>query len=76
MHTQAQIIERLIRAIPHTHQITDLDIDTEGSCVRFKWRGTHFRVTGNLDVDELEGSCLIGSDKAILLRQCLRMAGV
>lgn len=74
MHTQAQIIELLINALPYPNQIKDIDMSSEAEAVRFTWRGIRYRVDGKLNTDEVDKGCLVGSDLAILLRQCLNQS--
>lgn len=75
MHTQAQIIELLISALPYPDQIKDIDFPSHSGIVRFSWRGFRFSVTGELYVNEVDNEgCLIGSGLAILLRQCLNQS--
>lgn len=74
MHSQAQIIELLINAIPYANQVKDIDLSSEAKSVRFTWRGNSFRVDDNLGVHEVQDGFLSGSDLAILFRQCLNQA--
>lgn len=74
MLTHSKIIELLIKALPYPDQIKDIDISSESGAVRFTWRGNRFRVDGELYTNEANEGFLIGSDLAILLRQCLNQS--
>lgn len=65
------IIEMLIRALPYPEQMTGIEVAE--NAVEFTWRTRRYRVTKALGVDEVGDGVLIGSDRAILLRQCLQL---
>lgn len=69
-----KIIELLVRAIPYPHQIGHILIGEKD--VRFDWRGARYRVDENGHVEEVQGGLLAGSDRAILMQQCIAMAEV
>jgi hypothetical protein len=70
--TPAQILEVVLRAIPFPNQVRDLDLAREPDALRFTWRGTRFRVSDTLHVEESDGRFLSGSDLATLLGALLR----
>lgn len=72
--SHAKIIERLLRAIPDPALIGGFEFDPTVVAVRFNWRGTRYRVTETLSVEEIQGSFLTGSDRAQLLEQCLKLS--
>lgn len=75
MHTQGQVIERVIKALPHPDQIINIDVTSERSAVRFAWRGITYRVSLGLMVEEVGNGVLIGSDRAMLIDRLIKLAG-
>lgn len=67
----SQIFEIVLSAIPYANQINDIDFTQEG-VIRFSWRSSRYRVDENLHVEEIEGSFLTGTDKAMLFRELLK----
>lgn len=70
---KSKAIEAVYLKMPFVSPITDLDITTEPSAIRFTWRSTRFRVSGDhpYRVDQVGDGVLIGSDMAILIRELL-----
>lgn len=64
-----KIIELLLRALPYPDQMKNIAIGTDN--VRFDWRDQRYLVTDSGDVDEVRGGCLVGTDRAILMRKCI-----
>lgn len=69
----AELIEILLNAIPYPQQIKNMGFREENA-LRFEWRGTAYRIDSSLGADEVDGGCLVGSDKAMLMAQCLKFA--
>ena len=63
--------EVVLNGLPYVKQINDIDFREENA-VCFKWRGTTYRVSGACYVEEVGDGILVGSDKAILLRELLK----
>jgi hypothetical protein len=71
--TPSAIREHVILSIPYAGQICDEDL-TEADAFRFTWRGTRFRVSSSLMVEEVGWrGFLAGSNAAILLEALLKM---
>jgi hypothetical protein len=64
-----KIIERLLRALPYPEQMTGITLGT--ASVQFGWRGARYRVDEDGHVEEVQGGCLVGSDRAILMQKCI-----
>ena len=69
---KGKIIEYVIQALPHTNQISDIDITMETSAIRFKWRGLVLRVSKDLYVEEISEGTLCRSNAAILFEELLK----
>lgn len=63
----------IVSVLPYPDQIHDWDMTLE-SQVRFTWRGTRFRVSKGLMVEESENGMLSGSNLAIVLGALLKTA--
>lgn len=59
------------KCLPYADQITSLDFTSEINAIRFVWRGNHFRISTNGEVEEVGNGVLIGSDICIILRALL-----
>lgn len=71
--TKEEIVERLYKNIPYPNCVEQLDTSSEGNAVRFIWRGTRFRVSTNLCVEEVvKGGFLAGSNEADLIAALLK----
>jgi hypothetical protein len=71
----AELLETVLKAVPYPHQISDIDVHTDPEVLRFSWRGTRYRVDSGKHCEEVEGGCLVGSDKAILMRRLICVVG-
>lgn len=67
-----KMVELIFRAMPYPHQVKTLA--HEGDAIRFEWRGVTYRVSHMFGVDEVQGGMLVGSDRAILVRELLNRA--
>ena len=70
--TKAQLVEVIVKAMPHPDQISAWDLDGEDQAVRFSWRGVRFRVSNSLFCETVEGAMLSGGNVAILCDALLR----
>lgn len=70
----AALLNTVLIALPYTHLMSDIDMHTSEDSMRFTWRGTRYRVSESLGVDEFGDGVLIRSDKAILLERLLKVA--
>jgi len=61
--------EIIIRALPYPEQMRNIEIAAD--YVEFMWRGTRYRITESLRVDEIGDGVLVGSDRAILMQACI-----
>lgn len=74
--TKDEAIRCIIQGIPYPQHISDIDTSPERA-IRFTWRGDRFNVwLPALSVEEVGDGVLIGSNLAILLTHCLRMASL
>lgn len=75
--TKDQLLELILRGLPYSNQIKNIDTQSESQAVRFDWRGARYRVYTvgeyGLDVEEVGNGVLIGSDKAILMAGLLKI---
>jgi len=69
--TNDKILELVLRSIPYFHQLKDFDT-TLPKCIQFSWRGSTYRVSESLSVEEVEGNILAGTDSAILMSALLK----
>jgi hypothetical protein len=63
------VVNRLRRAMPNADQVNITRMTNEE--LRFEWRGTSYRVTDDMYVEEVGDGVLIGSDSAALIRRLL-----
>lgn len=66
------LIQHIAQRWPYVAQISQLDMDTEKDAIRFDWRGTRFRVSHCLGVEEVGDGVLAGSNLTIALGALLR----
>lgn len=66
-----KLIMLIYKMLPYSNQVTDLDLQ-ESDAIRFEWRGDYFRVSSGLMVEQIEHSCLVGSNMAIILQALLK----
>lgn len=75
--TKDQLLELVLRGLPYSNQIKNIDTQSESQAIRFDWRGTRYRIYTigeyGLDVEEVGNGVLIGSDQAILMRSLLEV---
>lgn len=75
--TKDQLLELVLRGLPYSNQIKNIDTQSESQAIRFDWRDTRYRVYTvgeyGLDVEEVGNGVLIGSDRAILMRALLEI---
>lgn len=74
MTTKAEIIQAVYDALPYSDQVVRLDIDGEESAIRFRWRGTNFRVSLTGHTEEALNGCLHGTDLALLARTLIQQS--
>lgn len=66
-----KLIEVVLGGLPYPEQVKDIDLTSEEYAARFTWRGTRYRVSSYINVEEIGEGVLIGSDKATLMRTIL-----
>lgn len=66
-----KLMELIIKALPYSEQIKNLDLSGEENAIRFEWRGDIYRVTFTLFVEEKQGKFLSGTNSALLLEALL-----
>jgi len=71
--TKGEVIQRIIARLPYPDQIRDLEVEYSETTIFFNWRGRSFRVGNALDVNEVQGDLLVGSDEAILMERLLTL---
>lgn len=70
----SEILNTVMKSLPYADQIRDVDMSSENSVIRFRWRSHEFRVSGSLHVETIQNDCLHGCDLAIVMRQMLKQA--
>ena len=65
-------LDTVIARIPHPGQIRDTQVESDGTTVRFVWRGSQFRIAENLFVEEMQPGLLVRSNLAIVLEALLK----
>ena len=66
-YIQSDILEALLSTLPNASQIKDIDLSSPDT-VRFAWRGTRFRVSGEGGfTEEVGDGVLICSNQAELM---------
>jgi len=71
-HLKETIIEAIIKCLPYSDQIKDLDFTSNENAIYFTWRSTMFKVSKTGHVEEVDGSILIGSDICIIFSELLQ----
>jgi len=69
---KSKILELVIKSLPYPTQISDIDVESEGNSIRFRWRSNIFRVTDTLSVESVQGAFLVGDTAAMLLEALLK----
>jgi len=72
MQQNTKILEKVIRAVPYPAQIKEIDLVSEDTAIRFRWRGDVYRVSETLGVETCDRGCLVGSDIAILMQALIQ----
>lgn len=71
--TKEELLTAVLKSLPYSDQITDLDFSTEETAIRLIWRKSNkFRIDINGGVEEVGNGVLIGSDISILFRELLK----
>jgi hypothetical protein len=73
MRTATEVLETVLKAVPHPHLIENIELQPDANVLRFTWRGTRFRVDELFRCDEVGDGVLIGSDQAILMERTLQL---
>ncbi len=68
----SELIECIIKAVPYPDQIKAID-QTEEGAARFTWRGDTFRVSKSGMVETVDGSCLVGDNKSLLMERLIQL---
>jgi hypothetical protein len=74
--TQGEAIQRLFTRLPNVKSIQDMDTEKGYKSFTFTWMGVKYKVDYSFEsihVDEIEGSLLKGSDRALLMNQLLKL---
>ena len=72
MITQANILELLMKAMPLPEKIGNIELNRT-NCIRFNWMGTVYQISCDLDVSEVEGHILKGSNATMFLSKLLKL---
>jgi len=67
-----KILDIVQHAIPYPNQIKNVDLTISKRAIRFEWRGTIYRVSVDLGVEEVQGCTLHGTDTAMLMGELLQ----
>lgn len=72
-NTKEELLTNVLKSLPYSDQITELDFSSEEKAIRLAWRKTNkFRISLSGDVEEVEKGVLIVSDISILFRELLK----
>ena len=66
----------VMKSLPFTGQIIDLDIDSEPDASRFRWRSQTFHISLSMMVTQVEGQTRAGDDISIIFEALLKRAYV
>lgn len=70
-NTKEELLTAVLKSLPHSNHIDDLDLSSETEAIRFTWRQSKLRVQLSGHVDEVGDGFLVGSNLSILVRQLL-----
>ncbi len=71
--TKSLLIEAIVSALPYPQQIQDFDLTGEEDAIRFTWRSGRYRCSLSLlSVEQVQGSCLAGTDIAIVMEELIK----
>ena len=71
--TKEELLTAILKLLPYSDQITELDFSTEETAIRLIWRKSNkFRIGLSGEVKEVGNGVLIGSDISILFRELLK----
>ncbi len=69
--TCEQVLMAIMKKLPYPEQIKDLKITESG--IYFTWRDTDFKASfPTYSIEEVVGSCLAGSNIAIVTRELIK----
>ena len=69
--TNSEIMDLVKKALPYSNQMTDTELDEEKD-FRFSWRGDRFRIGDQLNVEQVDGGFLVGSNIAIIIEELIK----
>lgn len=69
-----KLMELVLKALPYSEQLTDLNFESEVDTIRFTWREVRYRVTNTLYVEEVQDGILASTDRTILMQTLLARA--
>lgn len=76
IRTQGEVIELLIKVLPYSNQIKNIDISKERA-LYFDWRSGRYKIdiggNGYFQVDRVEGLMLIRDDCSILIKKLIEV---
>ena len=71
--TKEELLTAILKSLPYSDQITELDFSTEETAIILIWRKSNkFRIGISGEVEEVGNGVLIGSDISILFRELLK----
>lgn len=68
-----EILEAVIKTLPYSNQIKNLDMSSEQGAIRFTWRGNKFRIAMSGLVEEVGDGVLSGTDICIIFQELLKV---
>ena len=72
-NTKEELLTAVLKSLPYSDQITELDFSLEERAIRLIWRKSNkFRITLSGEIEEVGDGILIGSDISILFRELLK----
>lgn len=69
---KAKLVEQVYGRVPFSHNIKNLDLQSEARAIRFDWYGSRYRVTVGGSVEEVLDGMLAGNDKSTLMQALIQ----
>lgn len=67
-----KILELVLKRLPCSQQIEEIDLTSDHDAIRFTWRDDRLRISKSLSVEQVKGSALCGSNLAKVIEQLLK----
>ena len=75
--TKEELVTVIKKYVPYPQHIDELDLDSEETAIRFRWRnGNYFRVCLSGVVESIDGGFFLDSDISILFEQVIKQGKI